>query len=107
MSGDGFLARERSMIVGLGRGDLKIAYGTHTNATASDTVVSGLDYVLACFATPDADASATANVAFCTATPGDQAGTPAAGSFLLKSWEADGTAATSFSDDINWLAIGY
>lgn len=107
MSGEGTIGASASLVQNLQRGDLKFAYGVHTNVAASDTVASGLSFLLAVFAVPQADASATANVAFCTATVGDQAGTPAAGSFLLKSWEADGTAATSFGDAVNWLAIGY
>ncbi len=107
MSGEGYLAVERSLVEGIGRGDFKIAQGIHTNVAASDTVVSGLSVVLSVFATPQSDPAATVTVAFCSCDVGDQAGTPAAGSFLLKSWEADATAATGFGETINWLAIGY
>jgi hypothetical protein len=47
-----------------------------------------------------------------SASIGDQAGTPAAGSFLLKTWQnTSGTdptpiAATTFSKKVNWIAIG-
>jgi len=90
------------------RNDIKVEYGIHTNVAASDTVTtSTLSIVLGVVATPQSDPAATASVAFCSCDVGDQAGTPAAGAFLLKSWEADGTAATSFGETINWLAWGY
>lgn len=107
MSGEGNLASSRCLIEGIGRGDLKVAHGIHTNVAASDTVVTGLSTVIAGFATPQSDPAATASVAFCSVDVGDQAGTPAAGSMLLKSWEADGTVATDFGETINWMAIGY
>lgn len=107
MAGDGNLGSERCLVENDQRGDLKLAYGIHTNIAASDTVATGLSVVLGVVATPKSDPAATASVAFCSADVGDQAGTPAAGSFLLKSWEADGTPATSFGEDVNWLAWGY
>lgn len=107
MSGEGFIGQAKSFVLNEQRGDLQIAYGTHTNVAASDTVDSGMSKVLAAFAIPKSDPAATASVAFCSCDVGDQAGTPASGSFLLKSWEADGTAATSFGEDVQWIAIGY
>lgn len=106
--GAGYLARERCLAEYHGRGDIKFFSGTHTNVAASDTVVvdAGVT-LLAVFATQVADQAATASVAGVSCDVGDQAGSPAKGSFLLKSWEADGTAATSFGDDIQWFALGY
>lgn len=90
-------------------GGLKFAAGTHTTVAASDTVVTGLAQVLAvvaCFATDPADANT-----YVSSTIGDQAGTPAAGSFLLKTWKQSGTdptpiAADAFSKVVNWIAVG-
>jgi hypothetical protein len=107
MAGEGSLSSKRSLIEGMGRSDLKLDYGIHTNAAASDTVATDLRVVVMALAVPKDDLAATASVASCSCDVGDQAGSPAAGSFLLKSWEADGTAATSFGEDINWIAIGY
>ena len=107
MSGEGYLAKERSLIEGIGRGDLKIAYGAHTNVAASDTVVTGLSTLIMVVASLNDDPAAAANAGLVSADIGDQAGTPAAGSFLLKSWEIDATVATAFGDVVNWIAIGY
>ena len=46
-----------------------------------------------------------------TASIGDQAGSPAAGSILIKTWKStDGDAtliaATTFSMKVNWIAFG-
>jgi hypothetical protein len=59
------------------------------------------------FETDPADANT-----FVSAQIGDQAGSPAAGSIIIKTWKtADGadvtpTAATSFSKLVNWIAVG-
>lgn len=98
--------------VGMKVGNLpagRFAAGTLTNVTASDTVVTGLTTVSACGASWGTD-PADANF-IVSATIGDQAGAPAAGSILVKSWKTDGTdptpaAATSFSKVINWWAFG-
>lgn len=85
--------------------------GQLTTASASDTVVTGLSKVVACWATLDDAPVAGCQVA--TATIGDQAGTPAAGSILVKTWKATATAdtaviaATTFSKKVNWFAIGW
>lgn len=89
---------------------LPVAFGQALTATASDTVVTGLKQVAAVVAQYDTD-PADANM-FVSASIGDQAGTPAAGSILIKTWKtADGTdptptAATAFSKKVNWIAIG-
>ncbi len=108
MGGQGHIGASKCLPVNDQRGDLKLEYGIHTNVAASDTLTtSTLSVVLGAVATPQSDPAATASVAFCSCDVGDQAGTPAAGAFLMKSWEADGTVATSFGETINWLAWGY
>ena len=85
----------------------KIARGQATTATASDTVVTGLTTVVAVIANLDDAPSTDPEVA--TASIGDQAGSPAAGSILIKTWKTLGgtpVAATTFSKKVNWLAIG-
>jgi hypothetical protein len=101
--GDGFMA------LGVAKG-YAIARGVHTTVTASDTVVTGLDTVVAIVATPASDLDD--ELVGVTATIGDQAGSPAAGSVYIKSWKnTSGTdptpvAATTFSKTVNWVAIG-
>lgn len=87
-----------------------VAYGQWTTASATDTVITGLTTVVAVVAGYDTD-PADANM-FVSATVGDQAGSPAAGSIIIKTWKsADGTdptpvAASGFSKKVNWIAIG-
>ncbi len=109
MSGPGALSPTRSLVEGVGRSDLKEAYGQVTPAVASATVVTGLAYVSSVVVTLDGDpAAGVGDVAYVTASTGDQAGTPAAGSFLLKSWQDDFvTAATTNWLKVNWRAMGY
>jgi hypothetical protein len=114
-SGDGSLIeilpyrQEVNDVLGVGA-NYKIARGQLTTASAADTVVTGLATVVAVVACYD-DSPADAND-FVSATIGDQAGTPAAGSVIIKTWKtADGadvtpTAATSFGKKVNWIAIG-
>jgi hypothetical protein len=89
---------------------LKIAYGQHTTVAASDTIVTGLATVVAVIASFDTD-PADANL-YVSSSIGDQAGTPAAGSILIKTWKtADGadptpTAASAFAKKVNWIAFG-
>lgn len=96
-------------ISGVGAG-YKIARGQLTTASASDTVITGLASVvsaLACYDTDPADANT-----FVSCSIGDQAGAPAAGSILVKTWKSgDGAdvtpvAASAFSKKVNWVAIG-
>lgn len=87
----------------------KIARGMHTTVAASDTVVTGLATVVAVLVQLDSDP--VDGAMHVTATIGDQAGTPAAGSVLIKSWKStDGDATliagTTFSKLVNWIAIG-
>lgn len=90
--------------------NLQIAAGQHTTVAASDTIVTGLRKVLYAVATMDDDPVDGAMRA--TASIGDQAGTPAIGSILIKSWKwtdlaASQIAATTFSKKVNWIAFGY
>jgi hypothetical protein len=89
----------------------RVARGEHTQVAASDTVVSGLTTVVAVVVSPRTRTIKQLNF---NASPGDQAGTPAAGSFLLISQKPTAandvtpTAATDFTDNIvvDWIAIG-
>ncbi len=89
---------------------LPVAFGQHTTVTASDTIVTGLRKVRCVVAAYDTD-PADANT-YVSSSIGDQAGTPAAGSFLLKTWQNTGgtdptpAAAAAFSKKVNWIAIG-
>jgi len=89
---------------------LKLVAGQLTTVTAADTVITGLATVVAVVATLDSDP--IDNPEWVTATIGDQAGSPAAGSVIIKTWQNTGgtdptpAAATTFGKKVNWLAIG-
>lgn len=89
---------------------LRLQMGQHTTVAASDTIVTGLSQVYGVVASLNDDP--VAGCQFATATIGDQAGTPAAGSILLKTWKATATAdtaqiaATTFSKKVNYVAWG-
>ena len=90
---------------------LKVRSGSTTLTSASMTVITGLATVTAVIASLESAPVLTCSDA--TAQLGDQAGTPAAGSILLKGWMPTGTGdatpipATGFaSKKVNWLAIG-
>lgn len=82
----------------------KIARGVHTTVDEDDTVVTGLTTVVVVVASLGSDP--VAGCSKVSATIGDQAGSPAAGSIQIKSWEADETVGTTFSKLVNWIAIG-
>lgn len=88
----------------------KVASGRLTTVTAADTVVTGLSTVTSVQATLDSDP--VDDPFMCSATIGDQAGTPAAGSVIIKTWQnttgldPTPTAATTFSKKVSWLALG-
>jgi hypothetical protein len=88
----------------------KIARGQLTTVTAADTVVTGLATVVSVVASMDSDP--TDNPEWASATIGDQAGSPAAGSVIVKTWQNTGgtdptpVAATTFSKKVNWIAVG-
>jgi predicted RecA/RadA family phage recombinase len=92
-------------------GQLRTARGQHTTVAASDTVVTGLTKVVSVVASLDSDP--TDNPMLVSASIGDQAGAPASGSILIKSWQnTTGTdptpiAATTFAKKVNWIAVGY
>jgi hypothetical protein len=84
-----------------------IARGQATTASASDTVATGLTTVVSAVAQLDDAPIVACEVA--TASIGDQAGAPAAGSILIQTWKTLGgtpVAATTFSKLVNWIAIG-
>lgn len=93
------------------RPGLRMIEGQATTVTASDTIVSGLSKVLSVVASLDSDPGD--NPFMVSASLGDQAGSPASGSFLLKSWQNTGgndptpLAATTFGKKVNWVAWGY
>ncbi len=92
-------------------GQLRTARGQHTTVAASDTVVTGLTKVVAVVASLDSDPADDPMLA--SASIGDQAGAPASGSVLIKTWKNTGgtdptpVAATTFAKKVNWIAIGY
>lgn len=86
-----------------------LARGQHTTVAASDAVVTGLATVVAVMAQLDDDP--VDGCMHVSASIGDQAGAPAAGSIYIKTWkstDADATliAATTFNKKVNWIAIG-
>lgn len=88
---------------------IKVARGVAA-VTGSATVVTGLATVVAVVASMAADASLTNGNAV-SATIGDQAGTPAAGSVILKVWKPTANndttpAASAAAVNVNWIAIG-
>lgn len=87
----------------------KIARGVSA-ITGSGTVATGLTTVVAVVATMDNDASLT-NGNSVTASIGDQAGSPAAGSVIIKVWkptaDTDATPVASGAEvSVNWIAVG-
>jgi hypothetical protein len=89
----------------------RVAFGQTTTVAASDTVATGLRQVVAAVAVLE-----DAPVIGCDralAAIGDQVGTPAAGSILIKTFKPTSTsdttpiAATTFTKKVNWMAIGY
>jgi hypothetical protein len=88
----------------------KFVAGQLTTVTATDTVVTGLATVIACGAT--LDDSPGDDPMLVSATLGDQAGAPAAGSIIVKTWKNTGgtdptpVAASTFSKKVNWWAYG-
>lgn len=96
-------------VVGSPSNGKRFVAGQITTSTATDTVVTGLTTVEACGGTYDTD-PADDNL-LVSVTKGDQAGAPAAGSIVVKSWKTDGsdptpTAATSLSKLVSWWAWG-
>jgi len=91
-----------------GGGGGRIARGQHTTVDENDTVATGLGALAGVIVSLNDDP--VDGAMYVTGNIGDQAGAPAAGSFLLKSWkntDADAThvAATTFSLKVNWIAF--
>ena len=85
---------------GDGAGNLAVTFGTHTTVAADDDdIATGLSEVLYCMANFNEDI-----VAGATMVQSLLAGV--AGAINIKTWEQDGTAATTFGLDINWMAVG-
>jgi predicted RecA/RadA family phage recombinase len=90
--------------------DLRVISGQSTTVAASDTIVTGLNKLNGVVASLDSDP--VDDPEWVTASIGDQAGTPAAGSFLLKTWKNTAgndptpAAATTFGKKVNWIAFG-
>ena len=88
----------------------KVARGTVTPTSASHTVVTGLTTVVAAVAS--LKGAPTLTHMFTAADIGDQAGTPAAGSILVKSYKPTGVAdvtpiaATTPWSAVDWICIG-
>jgi hypothetical protein len=92
--------------------NFKISCGTQTMASASDTVVTGLSTVVGVFVSLETTPTVTASWA--SASIGNQNGTPAAGSFLLKLWQPTSNsnptiiASTGYANHrVNWIAVGF
>lgn len=113
MSNEGYISGGSSLVESISTqtSPIRMAHGIHTSVAASDTVVTGLSTVVAVICSADADPIDANDVV--TASIGDQAGTPAAGSILIKSWMTTGDGdrtkkvATTFSKKVGWVAFGY
>jgi hypothetical protein len=96
--------------VNLNAADIQIARGQVTTVTASDDINTGLTQVLSAGACLEDVPVLTCDRA--QAAIGDQAGTPAAGHILIKTFMPTSVsnptpiAATTFSKKVNWWAIG-
>jgi len=96
-------------IIGVAAG-YKIARGTHTPTTGSDTVVTGLSTVVAAVAS--LKGAPTLTHMLVAADIGNQAGAPAAGSIYIKSYkpttstDVTPTTATTPWGAVDWIAIG-
>lgn len=95
-------------VVGAGSG-YKVARGV-ASITGSGTVATGLTTVVSIVVTPQSDLDGT-GLAGCSGTIGDQSGSPAAGSVILKCWKitaADNGAliAATAAKSVNWIAVG-
>lgn len=102
-------AAQINLLVAGVAGGYKVARGV-ASITGSGTVVTGLATVVAVIATADSDPDGVA-LAMVSATIGDQAGAPAAGSVILKAWKVTATGnatliAATAAKNINWIAIG-
>lgn len=96
---------------------VRIASGVQTITAASHTIATGLATVVAVVASYQTDL--TLEQIWCSASPGNQAGAPAAGSFILKTYRGTESPATSDqalppapstnfagTPKVAWIAIG-
>src|SRR5260221_6079837 len=89
----------------------KVARGQLSTASAADTVATGLATVVSVVASFEDDVDGV-TISQVTAQVGNQAGAPAAGSVVIKTWKATSAAnptliaATTFTKKVNWVAIG-
>lgn len=84
----------------------KVARGTVTPAASPQTVITGLATVVAVVVSLKGDP--TVDMTMVSASVGNQAGAPAAGSFVLKSWKPTGTADTApAAVTTGWLAVDW
>lgn len=94
----------------LAPGGIKIKRGVAA-VTGTLTVATGLATVIAVMATAQDDLDGVA-LAGVSATVGDQAGAPVAGSVILKAWKVTATGnatmiAATAPKNINWIAVGF
>jgi hypothetical protein len=84
----------------------KIARGVHLQIAAKDTVATSLTTVVAVTVSPIQ--APTAKQAFASASIGNQAGLPAAGSVYIETWKSTYAAADDFTDSLSfaWVAVG-
>ena len=88
----------------------KFARGQATTVTAADTIVTGLSTVVAVVASLEDDP--VDDPFMVSAQIGNQAGAPAAGSIIVKTWKNTGgtdptpAAASTFGKKVNWIAVG-
>jgi hypothetical protein len=95
-------------IVGVASG-YKIARGVDS-ITGSGTVATGLTTVVSVVVSPQSDPDGT-NLHSCSGTIGDQSGTPAAGSVIVKCWKITAAGngaliAATAAKSVNWIAVG-
>lgn len=100
---------------GLANG-VRVAAGVQDISAATHTVVTGLATVLAVVASYQSNPSR--DQLWVSASPGDQAGTPDAGSFILKTWQSDESGSVAWeaipiptnnfagSPKVAWIAVG-
>jgi hypothetical protein len=104
----GYQAALTNPVVGAGSG-YKMARGVAT-ITGSGTVVTGLTTVVSVTATMQEDFSLTNGIG-ASGSIGDQAGSPAAGSVILKVWKPTANndttpVASGAAVHVNWIAVG-
>ncbi len=102
-------AQINALVQGVAAG-YKLARGVHETVAASDDVDTGLATVVAAVAVLE-DAPSL-DPLLVQAVVGDQAGAPAAGHILIKTWKATAAAdctpvaATTFAKKVSWIAVG-